>query len=570
MRTRILTLAIVSGIAGGLAAVILKNIITAVASRAGDLIPGFYFFMIPFIGVLLVGFLQNQFFKTSHQWHGIGSIIDSIAHKSAIIPAVLTYSRMLLAGLTIGFGGSAGLEAPIVTTGSALGANIGRLFRLSHKYRTLLIACGAASGISAIFNAPITGVLFALEVLVPTFSTTLFIPILLAAASGNVIAHFLLESEAIIVVPVIGIMPQGDLIWVVLLAVLTGLGSLYYDYVHKVLTAWFEKLKHWFFRALVGGFLLGALIFLFPALFGEGYIALKSIFAGDAAKLASQSMFSNIFADESMLALFFLLLMLTKPLAATFTILGGGVGGNFAPSFVMGGFLGYGFYLAIKLIFPHIELDPVSFTLLGMAGLLSGVMHAPLTGIFIIAELSGGYALFIPLMIVSALSYFLKWHYDHTPVYLNTANYKDIMSSHFEALPLYQLKLASIIETDFTPVKEDDSLRQILQCLSKSKRNLFPVLNEKGEMAGVILLDDLRPVMFDSEQYESKSAKDFLHVPPAYIQWDDNITTILGKFEETGAWNLPVVKNWQYKGFVSKSRLYGAYREELRKSKDLF
>lgn len=564
-QTFIILLAIGVGLLAGLAAVLLKTLITTVADYV-TIFPRYLLFLIPLVGIILVSALKQYFFKEGSEYTGIGNLLQSISKHSAYIHPSLMYSRLITAGLTMGFGGSAGIESTIVVTGSSIGSNVSRFFRMQNKYRTLMIACGAAAGIAALFNAPIAGVIFALEVVLPAFSTTLFIPILIASASGALFAHVFLEGEFIFNVAEVADFQLVELPFIIVLGLACGLVSLYFTYLSFSMGSWLNKIKFWLWRAIIGGVLLGLVLSVLPLFYGEGYLSINQMLNGETKSLLLGTPWDTSIDNSWKWMLFFAGLVILKPIASNLTILSGGDGGNFAPSFITGGYLGYLFYLMASNLFPEITLSPVNYILIGMAGVLSGVMHAPLMAIFIIAEVSGSYALFIPLMIISALSYFIKYHYEQVPIFLAGRGQYSLAQFHHESLPLNQMKVSELVETEFEHIPVESTLKELLPKIAKSKRNIFPVLTKEQELAGIVLLDDIRGIMFDNAKQETPII-DIMHNPPAMIEYTENMSDVMRKFDETEAWNLPVSDQGIYKGFLSKSRIFNAYRRELSDSR---
>ncbi len=567
--TFVILLAVLVGLAGGLAAVLLKSIIHTVEAYTATLAKKMLFLFIPILGILIVSALKHYIFPRVSAFTGIGNVVYSIARDSAHIPTTLTYSRMITAGLTMGFGGSAGLESPIVVTGSAIGANIARFFRLGHKYRTLFIGCGTAAGVSAIFNAPIGGILFALEVIIPHFSTEIFIPVLISAATGSIFSQIFMGSEVLFHIDQVTIFHPREIPYVVMLGILSGLTSLYYTrvglWVQKLLAYW----QKWYVRALMGGLMLGLLIFLVPVFYGEGYISVRALLYFQFQNLMGNSFLFQSLTDQPWaVSLFFLVLIMGKPLAANLTIASGGDGGTFAPSFITGAFLGYWFYHMCIWLIPGATLSPTNYILFGMSGLLAGVMHAPLTAIFIIAEMSGGYTLFIPLMLVVAIAYFTKLRFNRKPIYLQANKFQDLDIAHQEAISLHEIQLKDLLHNDAEPLRSDLSLGDLVKIVSGSKANEFPVLHD-GLLIGIIVVVDIRRWLFRTENYGQIKVKDLMQLPEATVDIEENMASVLAKFDTFGAWVLPVLEHRKFKGFIYKSEVFAAYRDALHKAREL-
>jgi len=566
--TFVLLLAVLVGVVAGLASVLLKTIINTVEIYTTTLTSKGFFLFVPLLGILLVSALKRFFFQKVSTFSGIGSIIYSIARTNARIPGMLMYTRMITSGLTMGFGGSAGLEAPAVVTGSAIGSNLASFFNLGHKFRTLFIGCGSAAGLAAIFNAPVAGTLFALEVLIPHFSTEIFIPVLISAASGSLFSQLFMDGEVLFQISEVSVFKANEVPLVVLLGLLSGVTSIYYTKVGGWVQNQLKQMESWYLRAIVGGLLLGGLLYAFPLFYGEGYLSVRFLLDHEVNGLYESSLFSFLPGTALFLSIFMTALVLLKPIAASLTLGGGGDGGMFAPSFITGAYLGFLFYTLVILAFPSWQINPTNFILLGMSGVLAGVMHSPLTAIFLIAEMSGGYTLFIPLMIIVACAYFMKLYFHQKPIYLQSKLLEDINFEHQEAISLHQMEMQDLLETDLRQINPETNLGDLVKIIASSRRNIFPVV-QAGQLMGVLLLDDIRPIMFDTSRYQELKVKDMMVLPPTTIEWNEPMSSVLSKFEKTGAWNLPVLDQGKYKGFISKSNILSEYREALRKSRDI-
>ncbi|MDZ4847319.1 MAG: chloride channel protein [Chitinophagales bacterium] len=564
----IIVLSVAIGLLSGIAAITLKSLIHFIESYGVGFFPSYLFFLTPVTGILIVVFLNQNIFGKAAAFHGIGDIITSIRRKSSVIDFTLTYVKLITSAITVGLGGSSGLESPIVVTGSAIGSNVARFFRLDVNYKSLFIGCGAAAGISAIFNAPIAGVVFAMEVLMPRFTATYFIPVLLSSASGALLAEIFSPSSIFSVPQLEWKFVLHQLPFIVTLGVLGGLVSFYFTRMSWISKTVFSKIRNPYSRGIVGGALLGALVFCFPRLYGEGYVGIRSLFLTSGYELLPP-IFSNIpLALSWALPLTFFALFILKPIAATITIHAGGEGGHFAPSFITGGYLGYFFFLVAGMFFPSLQLSAPVFILLGMSSVLSGVMHAPLTGIFLIAEITGGYELFVPLMVVSALGFLTKYAFEKQPIHFHRG--ESPLAGSKELAVLDTIELLNLADHDYLTIQPTQSLREMLPVLTGSKRNFFPVLDEQNNLLGIITLDDLRPVMFDTARYDVVFAKDLMHMPSASLQWDERLVSALEKFDRTGYWNLPVVRNGKFAGFISKSTILDRLRKEVDRNQEIF
>ncbi len=558
---------ILVGISAGIAAVILKLFVHAIRHYLVDEFLLKYDFkylylVLPLIGIgvtiLIIKYiLHNQLSK------GNTDILFSIAKKSSFLPFRQMYSHVITSAFTVGFGGSAGLESPIVSTGSAIGSNFARTYKLSYKDRTLLLAAGVAGGIAGAFNAPIAGVLFALEVILVDISITTFIPLLIAAASGALISKIILHESNLLFFKLKQPFDSNNILFYLLLGVLAGMVSLYYVNFFDKVESKFHKIKSRFSKWVIGGISLAFLFALFPSLFGEGYESIKALSEFRTDDLIKDSLLLKFIDSKWLLLLFIILTLLFKTIAAAVTLGSGGNGGNFAPSLFVGAYLGFAFSFFLNLIgFKDIPVS--NFTIVAMAGILSGVFHAPLTAIFLIAEITGGYELIIPLMMVSSISYVIVKHFH--PQSLDIRRLKDrgtIISENKDTSILSKIDVKEMIETDFATIHFKATLRDIVETIKHSKRNTFPVVKLNNKLLGIIYLDNIREEMFNPELYDKVTAKEVMRKLSMVIDTKEDIFSIMRKFEESGQWNLPVVENDIYIGFLSKSSILDKYRHEL-------
>lgn len=558
---------ILVGISAGVAAVILKLFVHAIRHYLVDEFLLKYDFkylylVLPLIGIgatiLIIKYiLHNQLSK------GNTDILFAIAKKSSFLPFRQMYSHVITSAFTVGFGGSAGLESPIVSTGSAIGSNFARTYKLSYKDRTLLLAAGAAGGIAGAFNAPIAGVLFALEVILVDISITTFIPLLIAAASGALISKIILHESNLLFFKLKEPFDSNNFFFYVILGLLAGMVSLYYVNFFDKVESKFHKIKSRFTKWIIGGISLAFLFALFPSLFGEGYESIKALSEFRTDDLVKDSLLLKFIDGRWLLLLFIILTLLFKTIAAAVTLGSGGNGGNFAPSLFVGAYLGFAFSFFLNLIgFKDIPVS--NFTIVAMAGILSGVFHAPLTAIFLIAEITGGYELIIPLMMVSSISYVIVKHFH--PQSLDIRRLKDrgtIISENKDTSILSKIDVKEMIETDFATIHFKATLRDIVETIKHSKRNTFPVVKKNNKLLGIIYLDNIREEMFNPELYDKVSAREVMRKASMVIDTKEDIFTIMRKFEESGQWNLPVVENEIYIGFLSKSSILDKYRHEL-------
>ncbi|MFY0599835.1 MAG: chloride channel protein [Cyclobacteriaceae bacterium] len=563
----ILIVASVIGLVAGLAAVTLKStvhFIHVLLQQNLDITKISYLYLIyPMIGIFLTVVIRRYILRDT-PGHGITRILRAISVNSSRIRKRYMVSNMLKSAVTVGFGGSVGLEAPIVVTGSAIGANIGQFVHLDYKKRTLLIGCGAAGAISAIFNSPIAGVIFAIEVILNETKISKFIPILIASVSGQLVSIILLEEESLFAFKLVDSFSAHDTPYYILLGILCGLVSLYFTRMLFRAEGLIGKIENSYAKALAGGLGLALIIFTFPPIYGEGYEAIKALLSGEKMHLFDSSPFYSIADREYVIILFLLLILIMKPIATAFTIGAGGSGGVFAPSLFMGGVTGFAFSYIANMIYPASNVSQSNFTLVGMCGVLSGVLHAPLTGIFLIAEITSGYMLFVPLMLVSAISFVTISYFEKHSIYTKRLiESGQLIQDDSDRMILSQINIKKIVEKDLLSIHPDASLAELVKLVKKSKRNIFPVVNEHQELKGIVTLDDIREIMFDTDKQEEILVKTIMHQPPAFVSPQEKMQSVMNKFELTQAWNLPVLDDEKYLGFISKARIFSAYRTKL-------
>lgn len=558
-------LAFFVGIVSGTAAVLLKNVVHfvhhflhhSIAQEETNLI----YLLFPVIGIFLT-ILYVKYFVKDNIGHGVSRILFAISKKSGKLKTHNNYSSLIASTLTVGFGGSVGLEAPIVLTGSSMGSTFGQLFQLDYKTKTVLIGCGAAGAIAGIFNAPIAAVIFALEVLMLDLTMWSLVPLLISAVTGLTVSYFFMGKDVIFAFESTVGFQLGNIPYYILLGAFTGLVSLYFTKGTMFIEGVFKNLKNTYVKWIVGGSLLGAVIFFLPPLYGEGYNTLNALLSGNPSEITDGSLFYGFSENFWMMGLFLFLILVFKVVATALTTGSGGVGGIFAPTLFMGGISGY---LSAKIfnLFSFINVSERNFALVGMAGMMAGVMHAPLTAIFLIAEITGGYALFIPLMITSTVSYITIMYFTpHSLYHIRLAERKELITHHKDQAVLTLIDVGKVIEKDFEKLHPEMRLRELIDSIARSKRNIFPVLRDKN-LVGVVLLDDIRHVIFNTALYDSVFVRDLMYIPPAYVQPDEPMDEVMKKFEETNSWNLPVIKHGEYVGFLSKSKLFSAYRKQL-------
>ncbi|MCH7414142.1 chloride channel protein [Belliella sp. R4-6] len=555
------------GILAGLAAVILKTAVHAIQKfLTGDFneaYANFFYIIYPLIGIILA-FLIGTYILKDQGGHGIPDLLYNISKKSSLIAKVKMYSRVITSAITVGFGGSVGLEAPIVVTGSAIGSNFGSLMHLNAKKRTLLIGCGAAGAISAIFGAPIGAVIFAIEVILLEVSVGSFIPLLIASVTGSITSMILLGEDVMFTFNLSDSFLAAHMPYYFLLAIFTGIISLYFSRVVLKTESLLGMMEDPWMKVLYGGAFLGLIVFFFPPIYGEGYETLNALIDGDPQRLLANSPFFGEIDNPYFIILFLMLIIFIKPIASAITIGAGGSGGIFAPSLFVGGITGFVFAYTANIFGLPIALPIAHFTLVAMCGVMSGVQHAPLSAIFLIAEITGGYELFLPLMFVSAISFVTTTYFDKDSLYVkqlkDTGRY--LTESKDEEV-LDNINIRKVMEKDLLPIAPDAKLGDLCKLVQLSKRNIFPVVNDNGELAGIITLDDIRDIMFDEAKQQEMKIQQLMHSPPDVIYPEETMQKVMDKFEKSGAWNLPVVEDGVYLGFISKSRIFNAYRKRL-------
>ena len=578
-QTFLLLLSVVVGILSGFAAVLLK---TAV-HFFGQLVVGFsnthpiagggnvLMFVAPLIGILLT-ILFVRFVIRGNIGHGIPSVLLAISRKKGTIPPRNIYSSLLASTLTVAFGGSVGLEAPIASTGSAIGSNVGRLCHVSTRGVKLLLGCGAAGAIAGIFKAPLAGVLFTVEVLMFDMTMTTAVPLLLSALTASTVAYFLMGSDVQFAFTVTEDFTLGQIPSLLVLGIFCAFTSVYFLRCTDKVEAWFSRRRKWYSRWLLGGLLLGVMIFLFPPLYGEGYWALTELLNGsNDDALFAHSVF-NPLRDNAWVALAILLvLILLKPVATAATIGSGGVGGTFGPSLIMGGLSGY----LVATLGNQLGLPPQStanFALVGMAAVMTGVMHAPFMGVFLIAEITGGYALMLPLLITATVTYICVQPFEQHSIYARKlAEQGDLLTHNKDASAWRLMEMSKLIENNFESVSEEAMLRDVVAAIQRSKRNLFPVLDGQGRFLGVIVMDNIRQTMFDVSQYDTLSARQLMTPIPDKdcVRTTDSLAKAIDRFQQSNRYNLVVLdEEGVYQGFLSRANTFSAYRRFISEASE--
>ena len=579
MRQFLILCSIVIGVAGGVSSVLLKNMTHYIQYFVEDIlvgrwgINGFYF-AFPIIGISLT-LLVVKYIIRKKIGHGIPNVLYAISRKKSVLPFKSTYSALITAPLTVGFGGSAGLEGPAVATGAALGSNFSRMVHLDSRARQLLLACGTAAALSAIFKVPITGIIFVIEVFSLDLTMASLIPLMLSSATGVLVSYFFMGQTLTLDFDATTSFQLKNIMYYIALAFFTAMSSIHFTKIYSRVGRFFEKeINSTYTRLLVGSLSLGVLLFLMPTLYGEGYDTINALLAGENI---TNFMWSQTWESPVVVVVIMLVMLYLKMLATTITFGAGGIGGTFAPTLFMGAVAGATFAMAVNLIYPAAALPVNLFALVGMTGLMAGVMQAPLTAVFLIVETTGGYSLIAPLMIVSAMSYVITRFYVRYSVYTEELIKKGDLPTHDkDKTILDDIDVERIIERDFVKVPVDATLGDIVRdAISISSRNIFPVVSRHNHLRGVILLDDIRQIMFQSHLYEKVKVDHIMVQAPSVIVYgEDTITDIMQKFQKTSAWNLPVVGyHNRYVGFISKSKVLSIYREKMlehKKEHELF
>ncbi|MFQ3182719.1 MAG: CIC family chloride channel protein [Polaribacter sp.] len=568
-RQFIYILSILVGCLAGFGAVILKNVTHFFQHLLeGNVVRDYhhaFYFLFPIIGLTLVYFVIKYVIRNKVS-HGIPSTLFAISKRKGIMKRYQMFASILTAPITVGFGGSVGLEGPTVATGAAISSNIARWFHLNQTTRTLLIGCAAAGALSSIFKAPIAAIIFAIEVFSLDLTIASMLPLLLASLSAIITSRFFFGSDVLLPFVIEDPFKINDILYFIFLGIIGGLVSIYFTEVYDRIQKFFDKISSPIKRLLVGGIGLGILVYFIPPLYGEGFEVINNLLVGNHEEALRNNFMQLDLSNVWIVILLLFGLVFFKIIASAFTFGAGGVGGIFAPTLFMGSVMGN----CVAKIINTTGFSNVSesnFTLVGMAGLMAGVLHAPLTAIFLIAELTGGYELFIPLMLTSTISYSIAKYVHPYSVYAMQLGRKgELITHNKDHAVLTLMDIDRVIENNFAPVYSDMNLENMIKnAVVKSNRNIFPVLNKESEkLIGIILLDDLRPVMFDQALYKTVFARDVMQNPPEIIViGKDKMTDIMKKFKESGAWNLPVIKEGKYIGFISKSKLLTAYRNKL-------
>lgn len=567
-RDVMMVLSLFVGVSCGLAAVLLKSAIEFIHHGLTSWFDGaaynYLFLIYPGIGMLLA-MLFVRFVVKDNIGHGVTKVLVAVSKNESKIKPHNMWTSMLASSVTIGFGGSVGAEAPIVYTGAAIGSNVARYMGLSYKNMTILLGCGAAGAVAGIFKAPLAGVLFTLEILLFNISMSSILPLLLSTISATVISYIFLGDKPPFECT-LSPFAMGNIPFYVLLGLFCAACSVYFTRMTLWLEDKIRSIRRPFVRWAISASCLGLLIFLFPPLFGEGYEHLHELLNGGSIDLDGQTVLAFFLRKAWLVPVFFLLVLLLKVFSMSFTNAGGGVGGTFGPTLFIGAIAGFVLSRTINLIGGGAVVPEQNFVLVGMAGLMAGVMQAPMTAIFLIADMTGGYELLIPLILTSTISYAATRAVEPYSIYTKRIAKKGELLTHdSDQAVLTLLKTNELIEDDFTTVKIDATMRELVEAVSKSKRNIFPVVDSRNHFQGYVSLEDIRRDMFKYDQYDVLHVFNFMKSAPAYVYVGEKMDSVMIKFEQTEAWNLPVVKDDRtYVGFVSKSKIFSSYREQLK------
>lgn len=570
-RNLVLLLSLGVGLLCGLAAVVLKISIEYIHEALTSWFGGednynVLYLVYPGIGMLL-SLLFVKYFVRDNIGHGVTKVLLAVSKNESKIRPHNMWTSLVASSVTIGFGGSVGAEAPIVYTGAAIGSNLGRYMGLSYKNITILLGCGAAGAVAGIFKAPLAGVLFTLEILLFNISMSSILPLLISTVSATVVSYIFLGGDAVFAADLMPFAMQNIPFYIVL-GLFCAACSVYFTRCTLWLEDKIKSIQSPYLRWGISALGLGLLIFLFPPLYGEGYGTVNEMLACNTINYDGQTLLAPVLKFTWAVPLFFLIVLILKVFSMSFTNAGGGVGGTFGPTLFIGALAGFVVARTLNLVLSgsSLSVPEQNFVLVGMAGLMAGVMQAPMTAIFLIAEISGGYELFIPLIITASIAFGVTRIFEPYSIYTKRiAKRGELLTHDNDQAVLTLLKVNDLIEDDFNSVRIDDSFGKLLDTVSDSRRNIFPVVDKNGKFQGYVLLDDIRPDMFKTELYATKHVFNYMKSAPAYVLLDEKMDSVMAKFEKTGAWNLPVVtKDRKYVGFVSKSKIFSAYRTQLK------
>ncbi len=565
-RVFLIILALIIGVIAGFVAVVMKNSVFLIQ----DILKGWFsiekgnilFIFYPIIGISLA-VIFSRFLIKRKVGHGIPTVLHAISKTKGQIPGHNMFSSIITAALTVGFGGSVGLEGPVVATGAAYGSRMGMLFHLNHKQIILLLGCACTGAMSAIFKAPVAAVIFALEVIMLDLTLSSLIPLLLASATALITSYLFMGQNVLYPVDLKDAFVISYLPFYAILGVFTGFLSVYFTKMYIFIGNIFDRFKSWTSRLIVGGLILGLLIFLLPSLYGEGYEIINAALSGSAGQVFENTFFYNYQGEFVAIIIVFALILLLKVIATSVTFHSGGVGGIFAPCLFLGANTGLIFSLIIKRLGWNIS--SINFALVGMAGAIAGIIHAPLTAVFLIAEITGGYDLFLPLMIVAAISYATVKIFTPNSVYtFQLAKRGELLTHNADKNMLSLIKMESLIEKNFLTIREDADLSALVRVIADSTRDIFVVVDDENTLKGIISLNDIRHLMFKRHLYRKTFVKDLMYMPEIILDIGMSVEEIAEIFHKTGQYNLPVVHNGKYIGFISKANVFAKYRRLIK------
>lgn len=564
-RQRILILSVIIGLAVGLSAVIIKNLVHLIRVYLESAFVsknGWIYIILPIIGISLT-VIFVKYINRRPVRHGIPGVLYSISKNKGHINRHNLYSSILTSALTVGFGGSVGLEGPTVATGGAIGSQIGQLLKLNYKQITLLLGCACAGAMASIFKAPIAAIVFALEVIMLDLTMAAIVPLLISSATAALTGYLFWGQNVLYAFDVHEQFELNQVFYYLIFGAFTGLTAAYFTRVYMFTTNLFTKINNVFYQLLIGGVILGFLVFLFPSLYGEGYEVINDSLKGDYNFLFHNTIYENLSDSLLITGIAFLLIVMLKVVATSITFGAGGVGGIFAPTLFTGAIAGLFFSYILRYL--GVDISPNNFALVGMAGMISAVIHAPLTAIFLIAEITGGYELFMPLMLVATISYATTKIFVSNSVYtIQLAKRGELITHHKDKAVLMLLNFKELIEKDFSILRPDEKLGDLVETIKFAQRNVFPVVEKDGSFRGIVKLDDIRHLMFNTDIYEKVYVRDLMFMPQYVIHSDESMENVATKFQDSGRYNIVVLEHGKYMGFISKAKLFSAYRSLLK------
>lgn len=566
-----LLLSLPTGFLAGLSAIVIKKLAHYIRDYFYNIATTddnyeLLFFILPVIGILLTILVCRYVIKRD-VGHGIPGILYAIQKNKGAVKPYNTFASIITSSLTVGFGGSVGLEGPSVSTGSAIGSNIGQLLRLNQKNIVVLIGMGCAAALASIFQAPITGIIFAIEVFMIDISMASLIPIIVSSFVAILTSYYFLgRAFEYTITTSTAFMPSNSLFYVGL-GIFVGLMSAYFMYVYFKVDKKFKEIESPWLRFMLGAAGLGVLIFIFPALYGEGYEAINAALNADTSILFANTVLTVFENNTWIVLLLLLIIILFKAFATSFTFAAGGVGGTFAPALFIGSFSGMLFAMFVNTL-GWGSLNVTNFALVGMGGVIAGMLHAPLTGVFLIAEITNGYSLMVPLMIVSALSYAINRMFFKDSIYTKAVSEKGVRVTHNKDVSiLNMMNINKLIETNFLTIRPEQTLRDLLPIISSSTRNIYPVIDEEGNLKGHVLFDSIRKIIFDPSQYDTL-IEDIMLLPDYLVTTEDSAQEVVEKFERSGNYNIAVVDGRKYLGYISRALMFTTYQATLKEISD--